>query len=103
MVAAGTLLAAVALHVEGAAGQSAAPVPVSLPTYAIPLKDGSTAVVWWDAVSDPTNPGWRCEVPASRGGGADRAITPLTAAAGDWRAALEEARSLLQGRAADRE
>ena len=103
IVAGGTLLAAVALHADGAAGQNAEPVQTTSPTYAIPLRDGGTAIVWWDAVSDPANPGWRCEVSALRGGGASRTITALAAAAGDWRAALEEARTVLKGRVADGE
>ena len=103
MVVGGILLAAMALHGAGIAGQAAVVVQTSPPTYAIPLRDGNTAIVWWDAVSDPAHPGWRCEVPAPRGGGADRAITALTAAAGDWRAALAEARTVLKGRVADGE
>ena len=98
MVVGGTLLAVAALHEAGAAGQTAVAVPVSAATYAIPLKDGGAALVWWDAVSDPEHPGWRCEVPAQRGGGAGRTTTPLTAEAGDWRAALAEARAVLKGR-----
>jgi len=103
MVVGGTLLAAVALHVAGAAGQTAAVVHSSPPTYAIPLRDGSAAIVWWDTVSDPMHPGWRCEVPAPRGGEAGRTITALTAAGGDWRAALAEARTVLRGRVTDGE
>jgi hypothetical protein len=103
MVVGGTLLAAVALHAAGAAGQTAVDVQSSPPTYAIPLRDGSTAIVWWDAVSNPAHPGWRCEVPAPRGNGASRTTTALTAAAGDWRAALAEARAVLKGRLADGE
>ena len=103
MLAGGMLVAAVALHAGGAAGQSAAPVQSGSPTYAIPLKDGSTAVVWWDAVSDPAHPVWRCEVPVPRGGETVRATTALTATAGDWRAALAEAKAVLTGRVADGE
>jgi hypothetical protein len=103
MVVGGTLLAVAALHAAGAAGQTAVAVPVSAPTYAIPLKDGGAALVWWDAVSDPAHPGWRCEVPAPRGGDAGRTTTALRAAAGDWRAALAEARAVLKGRVADSE
>ena len=103
MVVGGTLLAAVALHAAGAAAQTVAPVPSSPPTYAIPLRDGSTAIVWWDAVSEPAHPGWRCEVSAPRGEGAGRTITALTAGAGDWRAALAEARAVLKRRVADGE
>jgi hypothetical protein len=95
------LFAAVPLCADCAAGQSAAPVQSGSPTYAIPLKDGSTAVVWWDAVSDPLHPVWRCEVPAPRGADAGRTITPLTAGPGDWRAALAEAKAALTGRVAD--
>jgi hypothetical protein len=100
MVVGGTLLAAVALHAAGAAGQTTVVVQTSPPTYGIPLRDGNTAIVWWDGVSDPAHPGWRCEVPALWGGGAIRTITTLTAPAGDWRAALTEARGVLKGRAA---
>jgi len=103
MVVGGTLLAAVALHAAGTAGQTAGDAQSSPPTYAIPLRDGSTAIVWWDAVSDPAHPAWRCEVPAPQGGGAGRTTTALTAAAGDWRAALAEARAVLKGRVADGE
>ncbi len=103
MVMGGILLAAVAFHVAGTAGQSSVDVQSSPPTYAIPLRDGSTATVWWDAVGDPAHPSWRCEVPALRGEGAGRTTTTLTAAAGDWRAALAEARAVLKGRVADGE
>ena len=99
----GTLLAALALSAAGIAGQADMDVQSSLPTYAIPLRDGSAAIVWWDAVSDPAHPGWRCEVPAPQGEGAGRTITALAAAAGDWRAALAEARAVLKGRVADGE
>jgi hypothetical protein len=103
MVAGGILVAAVALHVAGAGGQTPAAVQVSAPTYAIPLRDGSAALVWWDAVSDPARPGWRCGVPAPRGGDAGRTTTTLTAAAGDWRAALAEAKAILKDRVVDGE
>ena len=103
IVLGGTLLAGVALPAEATAEQAAADVQPSSPTYGIPLRDGTTAVVWWDAVSDPAHPSWRCEVPAPRGAGAGRTITPLTAAAGDWRAALAEARASLTGRVAEGE
>lgn len=103
MVLGGTLLTAVAPHAAGAAGQTTVAVQSSPPTYAIPLRDGNTAMVWWDAISDPEHPGWRCEVPVPRGGDADRTTTTLTAAAGDWRAALEEAKVILKGRVADSE
>ncbi len=103
MMVGGMLLAAVTLHATGTAGQTGVGAQSSLPTYAIPLRDGSTALVWWDAVSDPAHPVWRCEVPALRGGGASSTTTSLTAAAGDWRAALAEARAVLKGRVADGE
>jgi hypothetical protein len=103
MLAGGTLLAGVVLFADGAAAQMVKVVQPGSPTYAIPMRDGGAAIVWWDAVSDPEHPGWRCEVPPQRGGGASRTTTPLTAPAGDWRAALEEARALLKGRVADSE
>jgi hypothetical protein len=103
ILAGGALLAAVVLHAASAAGQTAAVLHSSSPTYAIPLKDGSTAVVWWDAVSDPVHPVWRCGVSAGRKGEAVRRMTALTAAAGDWRAALAEARAALTGWVADGE
>jgi hypothetical protein len=103
MMVGGILLAAVALHAAEIAGQTTVVVQTSPPTYAIPLRDGNTAIVWWDAVSDPAHPGWRCDVPALRGEGAGRMTTTLTAAAGDWRAALAEARTVLKGRVADGE
>ena len=99
----GMLVAAVALHAGGAAGQPPAAVPTGSPTYAIRLEDGNVAIVWWDAVSDPAHPVWRCEVPAPRGGEGVRATTALSATAGDWRAALVEARAHLKGRVADGE
>jgi hypothetical protein len=103
LVVGGTLLAAVTLHAAGTVGQTSGDGQSSPPTYAIPLRDGSTAMVWWDAVSDPAHPGWRCEVSAPRGEGAGRTTSALTAAAGDWRAALAEARAVLKGRVADGE
>ncbi len=103
MMVGGTLFAAVAFHVGGAAEPGTAPVQPGSPTYAVPLKDGTAAVVWWDAVSDPAHPVWRCEVPAPRGGDAVRTATALSAAAGDWRAALAEAKEHLKGRVADGE
>lgn len=103
MLAGGTLLAAGALFPDGAAAQMAKVVQPGTPTYAIPLRDGGAAIVWWDAVSDPEHPGWRCEVPTQHGGGAGRTTTPLTAEAGDWRAALAEARAVLKGRVMDSE
>jgi hypothetical protein len=103
ILASGMLVASVPLHAGSAAGQSATLVQSGSPTYAIPLKDGNTAVVWWDAVSDPVHPVWRCEVPTPRGADAGRTITALTAGPGDWRAALAEARAALTGRVADGE
>lgn len=100
ILASGMLFAAVTIHTAGAAGQSAAPAQSGSPTYAIPLKDGNAAIVWWDAVSDPAHPIWRCEVPPARGANAARTTTALTAAAGDWRAAVAEARAVLADRAA---
>jgi hypothetical protein len=103
VVVGGMLLAGGTLHASATAGQAAAAVHSSSPTYAIPLRDGSTAVVWWDAVSDPTRPGWRCEVPGQRGAGTGRTIIPLAAPAVDWQAALAEAKVLLKGRVAENE
>jgi hypothetical protein len=100
LVVGGIFLAVLALHAAGTVGQTGVPDPSSPPTSAIPLRDGSTAMVWWDAVSDQAHPGWRCEVPAPRGEGAGRTTSALTAA-GDWRAALAEARAVLKGRVAD--
>ncbi len=99
----GTYLVAVAFLINANAGQNTAASESSSATYAIPLKDGNVAVVWWDAVSDPAHPVWRCEVRAPRAGDAAPATTVLTAAAGDWRAALAEAREHLKGRVADAE
>jgi hypothetical protein len=99
----GMLVSAAALNLGVAAGQGTSPVQVGSPTYAIPLKDGNIAVVWWDAVSDPTHPVWRCEVSAPRGGETVRKTTALSAPAGDWRAALSDARALLKDRVADSE
>jgi hypothetical protein len=103
MVVGGILLAAMTLHAASAAGQTAVAGQSSPPTYAIPLRDGGAAIVWWDAVSDPAHPGWRCEVPAPHRGDTGRTTTALTAAAGDWLAALTEARNILKGRVADGE
>jgi len=103
LVVAGTLLATLALHSTGAVGQVAGAAQSASPTYAIPLKDRGTAIVWWDAVSDPTKPGWRCEVPGQRGAGTGRTIIRLAAPAGDWQAALAEAKTLLKGRVAENE
>lgn len=103
LVVVGTVLAGETIPANGTAAQIAADVQPSLPTYAIPLRDGNTAVVWWDAVSDPAHPGWRCAVPAPWEGGVSRTITTLTAPAGDWRAALAEARASLTGRVIDGE
>jgi hypothetical protein len=69
MVVGGILLAAVAIQAADASGQTAESPRSSPPTYAIPLRDGSTATVWWDAVGDPAHPSWRCKVPALRGEG----------------------------------
>lgn len=99
----GGILLAVAIHAAGAAGQTSAPPQSSLPVYAIPLKDGRTATVWWDGVSDPANPSWRCGVPATRSGQEVRTTIPLAAEPGDWRAALAEAKSALKGLVADSE
>lgn len=101
VVLGGVLVAAASLDLGVAGGQETAPVQSGSPTYAIPLKDGNTAVVWWDAISDPAHPVWRCEVPPPRGADAGRTITALAASAGDWRAALAEARAALTGRVAD--
>jgi len=97
----GIFVAVLCLNADGAMGQSAAPIQSGSPTYAIPLKDGSTAVVWWDAVTDPAHPVWRCEVPPPHGGETARTTTALPAAAGDWRAALSDARAVLKDRVAD--
>ena len=102
MVAGGMLLAA-AIHVEAPAGQIAEGPQSSPAVYAIPLRDGRIATVWWDAVGDPAHPSWRCEVPASGAGREVRTTVPLTAAAGDWRAALAEAMTTLKGLVADSE
>jgi hypothetical protein len=103
MVVGGALLAAVAIQAAAAAAQSTSPPQSSPPVYAIPLKDGRTATVWWDAVSDPAHPKWRCEVPGPGSGRDVRATVPLTAPAGDWRAALAEAKASLKGLVADGE
>ncbi len=99
----GAVLAVAAFYAAGTGGQTAPEGQESPPTYAIPLNDGRTAVVWWDAISDPARPRWRCEVPAPHGGEAGRATMTLTAPAGDWRAALAEVRTALKGRLADGE
>lgn len=99
----GILIATGALQPGVPAGQSSPPTQTSSPTYAILLKDGNIAIVWWDAVSDPAHPVWRCEVLVPRGGEAVRATTPLTAEAGDWRKALAEAKEHLKGRVAESE
>lgn len=96
----GMLVAAGLLCTDAGTGQTAADIQPSSPTYAIPLKDGNAAIVWWDAVSDPAHPVWRCEVLSPRGGEAVRTTTTLSAAAGDFRAALEEARAALKDRVA---
>ena len=103
MVVGGMLLSVVAVHAAGAAGQTAEGPQSSPPTYAIQLRDGRAATVWWDAVSDPAHPSWRCEVPAPGSGRGVRTTIPLTASAGDWRAALAEAMAALRGLVADSE
>ncbi len=99
----GGMLLAVAIHAAGAEGQAGGAPQSGLPIYAIPLKDGRTATVWWDAVSDPERPSWRCEVPVPGSGRGVRTTVPLTAAAGDWRAALTEAKAALKGLLPDNE
>jgi hypothetical protein len=99
----GGILLAVALQASGADGQATEGPQPGLPTYAIPLKDGRNATVWWDAVSDPARPGWRCEVPTPGAGREARTTIRLTAAAGDWRAALAEAKAALKGLVTDSE
>ncbi len=47
----GELFVAIALHTDGAAGQSAAPVQSGSPASAIPLKDENAAIVWSRRVS----------------------------------------------------
>lgn len=105
IVVGGMLLAGVTLHGSGAVEQAVgtAHSNSTSTTYAIPLTDGGTAVVWWDAVSDPTKPKWRCEVPGQRGTGRGRTIIFLAAPAGDWQTALAEAKTLLKGRVAESE
>lgn len=64
--------------------------------------DDRTAIVWWDARTNPAEPHWTCEVPAAHdGGNASRAV--LTSGAANWRGALDEARGLLDGLVADGE
>ncbi len=99
-LAIGMLVAAGLRCADAGAGRTAVDVQPSSPTYAIPLKDGSTAVVWWDTVSDPAHPVWRCEVSTPPGGKTSRTTTALSAAAGDWQAALAEARAVLKDRVA---
>jgi hypothetical protein len=72
------------------------------PTYSIPLMDGRTAIVWWDARNDSARPQWICEVPPRRDG-SDAAATLLQAGRGDWRGALLEARTFLKDAVADGE
>lgn len=72
------------------------------PTYALPMVDGRTAIVWWDGRSGASAPQWKCEVPPRRDGSDGRAIV-LQANAGEWRAALDEATTLLRGEVADGE
>jgi hypothetical protein len=103
IVVGGALLIAVAILAESVSGQTAAAPQSSPPVYAIPLRDGRTATVWWDAVSDPAHPSWRCEVPPTGSRREVRTTVPLTAAAGDWRAALVEAKAALKGLVADSE
>ncbi len=97
------ILLTVAIHVAGTAGQTSEAPQSSPPVYAIPLKDGRTATVWWDAVSDPANPSWRCGVAATRSGQEIRTTIPLAAEPGDWRAALAQAKSALKGLVTDSE
>jgi hypothetical protein len=99
----GMLFAGVAFRGHSAGGQAAPVVHSSSPTYAIPLKDGGVSIVWWDAISDPARPVWRCEVPGQRGAGKGRTVVPLAAPAGDWQAALAEAKALFKGRVAENE
>ena len=96
IVMGGTLLATLAIHLGRSAGQTGAAPQSSPPIYAIPLRDGRTAAVWWDAVTDPEHPSWRCEVPAPGSGRGVRTTVPLTAAAGDWQAAIAEAKTALK-------
>jgi hypothetical protein len=72
------------------------------PTYAVPLVDGRTAIVWLDARTDAAQPRWVCEVSAKRDG-SDGRREVLAAAATNWRAALSEAVSLLGEFVADGE
>lgn len=65
------------------------------PTYAIPLVDGRTAILWWDARHDPQRPRWVCEVPGRRQG-TETNVTELPGGRGDWRKALELATALLK-------
>jgi hypothetical protein len=99
----GGILLAVIFHAAGVAGQTSEGSQSGLPTYAIPLKDGRTATVWWDAVSDPARPGWRCEVPAPGAGREARTTIRLRAVAGDWRTALAEAKTALRDLVTDSE
>jgi len=103
MVVGGTFLAAVAIHAATPAGQTAAGPQPSPPVYAIPLKDGRTATVWWDGVSDPAHPSWRCELSATGSGQGVRTTVPLAASAGDWQTAIAEAKAALKGLVADSE
>jgi hypothetical protein len=72
------------------------------PAYALHLIDGRTAIVWWDARNGASAPQWKCDVPPRRDGSDDRVI-PLRAKGGEWRAALDEATTLLRGEIADGE
>ena len=66
----GGILLAVAILAAGTAGQTAEGPQSSPPIYAIPLRDGRTATVWWDAVSEPAHPGWRGHSPGAARGAA---------------------------------
>jgi|WetSurMetagenome_2_1015567.scaffolds.fasta_scaffold02650_2 hypothetical protein len=70
------------------------------PIYAIPLMDGRTVLVWWDARSDPQHPRWVCEVPPRRDGTEAGAIV-LPRGRGDWCEALDRAATTLKGQVAD--
>ena len=82
--------------------QEASPYQSNPPTYSIPLMDGRTAIVWWDARNDSARPQWKCEVPPQRDG-SDASATMLKAGRGDWRGALLEATTYLKDVVADGE
>jgi len=103
MVVGVTLLTAGAIQAAGVAAQTPSAPQSSPPVYAISLRDGRTATVWWDAVSNPARPSWRCDMPATGSGREVRFTVPLTAAAGDWRAALAEAKAALKDLVVDNE